>query len=81
MLLRRLVDGHSFGHIDQVQAADNPLPAANGNGNRGDFLLLLPAAKVFTVAVLPGAFENGGQFFRLVSGLCGPAAGLSRVAL
>ena len=67
ILLRRLVNGHGFSHIDQVQAADNPLLAANGDGNGSDFLLLLPAAKVFAVAVLPGAFEDGGQLFRLAS--------------
>ncbi len=63
VLLRRLVNGHGFDHIDQVQAADNPLLAANGDGNGSDFLLLLPAAKVFAVAVLPGAFEDGGTVF------------------
>ena len=38
-------NGHRAGDIDQVQAPDNPLLTADRHGDRGDFLLLPPAAE------------------------------------
>ena len=40
----------SLRHINPVQAADNRCWLRSGNGDGGDFLLLLPAAKVFAAA-------------------------------
>lgn len=56
MLFRGLFDGHGAGHIHQIQAADHSLFATDGDGDRSDFLLLIPAAKVLakTVFSRPG---------------------------
>ena len=51
MLFRSLFDGHGAGHIHQIQAADHPLFATDGDGDGGDFFLLVPAAKVLTKTV------------------------------
>lgn len=69
MLLRRLLNGHRAGDIDQIQAADNPLLAADRHGDGGDFLLLPPAAEVFAIAVLAGAGEDRRQPFRFAGQL------------
>ena len=52
MFFRGLFDGHGAGHIHQIQAADHPLFTANGDGDGGDFLLLIPTAKVLAKTVL-----------------------------
>lgn len=54
-----LFDGHGAGHIHQIQAADHPLFTANGDGDGGDFLLLIPTAKVLAKTVFSRTAQNG----------------------
>lgn len=64
MLFRSLFDGHGAGHIHQIQAADHPLFAADGDGDRSDFLFLIPTAKVLAKTVFSRAGQNGIELQR-----------------